>query len=105
MLEILRKYANGEIERDEANAALIAAGSTLRIEDKGRSGGWTEQEIEEGFFEIPKAGSNVIPETPDKRRRLDLKNKVTIQRVRSGHFACFYDEDGYCVRTRRVVME
>ena len=48
--EIMQKYTAGEKTLEEINAELNAAGATFHLSSLEGNGGWTEQEIKEGFI-------------------------------------------------------
>lgn len=98
--DILRAYASGEIEVEEANAQLAAMGAGFHLEP-GKKPGWTEEEMEEGF--IPSDNhATALPQRPDMRRRIELAGKTVRQEVATGAFDVTYDKDGYAVSAIRV---
>lgn len=104
--EIMEKYKDGEIALEEANEQLSQQGAGFHLvplTDEERAA-QKQREDEEGTIDIGRGNEPVYPKTPDMRRRTDLKGQVVIQRVVSGHFAVFYDEDGYAVKARRVTF-
>lgn len=63
-----------------------------------------EREAREGLIDTGRDDVKPLPKTPDMRRCRDLAGQVVIQRVGSGYFAVFYDEDGYAQKARRVTF-
>ena len=101
--EIMEKYKAGEITVEEANEQLRQQGATFHLEpmtDEERAAK-KQREDEEGFIPATEE-SEVLPKTPDMRRRKDLAGQVVRQMTRSGPFDVTYDADGYAVKTRRV---
>ena len=104
--EIMEKYTAGEKTLEETNEALKAAGVTefhLEHLTEEELAAKREREDEEGF--IPAAEeAEVLPKTPDMRRRKELAGQVVRQMTRSGPFDVTYDADGYAVKAKRVQM-
>lgn len=101
--EIMEKYKAGEITVEEANKQLRQQGANFHLEpmtDEERAAK-KQREDEEGFIPATEE-SEVLPKTPDMRRRKDLAGQVVRQMTRSGPFDVTYDADGYAVKARRV---
>ena len=62
-----------------------------------------EREDEEGFIPDTEE-AEVLPKTPDMRRRKELAGQVVRQRTKAGRYDVTYDEDGYAVKAKRVQM-
>lgn len=104
--EIMSKYTAGEITAEDANEQLRQQGAGFHLvplTDEERAA-QKQREDEEGTIDVGRGNEPVYLKTPNMRRRTDLKGQVVIQRVVSGHFAVFYDEDGYAVKARRVTF-
>ena len=101
--EIMEKYKAGEITVEEANEQLRQQGANFHLEpmtDEERAAK-KQREDEEGFIPVTEE-AEVLPKTPDMRRRKDLAGQVVRQMTRSGPFDVTYDADGYAVKARRV---
>ena len=102
--EIMEKYKAGEITVEEANAALKAAGVTefhLEHMTEEELAAKREREDEEGFIPATEE-AEVLPKTPDMRRRKELAGQVVRQKTKTGVYDVTYDADGYAVKARRV---
>lgn len=105
--EIMEKFTAGEITAEQANEQLAESGAGFHLvllTDEERTAK-KQREDHEGTIDIGRDDEKPLPKMPDMHRRTDLKGQVVIQKVRSGHFAVFYDEDGYAVKARRVTFE
>ena len=103
--EIMEKYKAGEITVEEANEQLKSAGAAFHLEpmtDEERAAK-KQREDEEGFIPATEE-SEVLPKTPDMRRRKELAGQVVRQRTKAGRYDVTYDEDGYAVKAKRVQM-
>ena len=103
--EIMEKYKAGEITLEEANEQLKSAGAAFHLEpmtDEERAAK-KQREDEEGFIPATEA-AEVLPKTPDMRRRKELAGQVVRQRTKAGRYDVTYDEDGYAVKAKRVQM-
>lgn len=98
--EILNQYANGEISLEAANKALAEAGAGFHLEPSKVTGGWTEQEMKEGF--MPGKPSEVLPDRPDMKRRMDLAGKTVIQRTKGARYEVTYANDGYALVAKLI---
>ena len=101
--EIMEKYKAGEITVEEANKQLRQQGANFHLEpmpDEERAAK-KQREDELGFIPATEK-AEVLPKTPDMRRRPDLAGQVVRQHTRSGPFDVTYDADGYAVKARRV---
>ena len=101
--EIMEKYKAGEITVEEANEQLRQQGANFHLEpmtDEERAAK-KQREDELGFIPATEE-AEVLPKTPDMRRRKDLAGQVVRQMTRSGPFDVTYDADGYAVKARRV---
>lgn len=99
--EILRKYGDGEITREEANAELDKLDAGIHLQEKGE-GGWTDQEMAEGFLPPAEEQPEKLPEGLDHSRHVERANLTVLQRTRMGTFATSYNEKGYAVKSVRV---
>ena len=103
--EIMEKYKAGEITVEEANEQLKSAGAAFHLEpmtDEERAAK-KQREDEEGFIPATEE-AEVLPKTPDMRRRKELAGQVVRQRTKAGRYDVTYDEDGYAVKAKRVQM-
>lgn len=101
--EIMEKYKAGEITVEEANEQLRQQGANFHLEpmtDEERAAK-KQREDEEGFIPATEE-AEVLPKTPDMRRRKDLAGQVVRQKTKSGLYDVTYDADGYAVKARRV---
>lgn len=101
--EIMEKYKAGEITVEEANEQLKSAGAAFHLEpltDEERAAK-KQREDEEGFIPATEE-AEVLPKTPDMRRRKELAGQVVRQKTKSGLYDVTYNEDGYAVKARRV---
>ena len=104
--EIIGKYAAGEKTLEETNAALKEAGATefhLEHMTEEELAAKREREDEEGFIPATEE-AEVLPKTPDMRRRKELAGQVVRQKTKSGLYDVTYDEDGYAVKAKRVTV-
>ena len=104
--EIIGKYTAGEKTLEETNAELKAAGVTEfhleRLTEEELAAN-REREDEEGFIPATEE-AEVLPKTPDMRRRKELSGQVVRQRTKAGRYDVTYDEDGYAVKAKRVTV-
>ena len=99
--EIMEQYNAGKKTLEEANAALAEYGIRLKpLTDEERAAK-KQREDEEGFIPATEE-AEVLPKTPDMRRRPDLAGQVVRQTTKSGLYDVTYDADGYAVKARRV---
>lgn len=101
--EIMEKYKAGEITVEEANEQLKSSGAGFHLVHmtEAERAVKKQREDEEGFIPVTEE-AEVLPKTPDMRRRKDLAGQVVRQMTRSGPFDVTYDADGYAVKARRV---
>ena len=99
--DIMEQYKAGKITVEEANAKLKEAGAGFSLNpEKNPAGGWTKEEMEQGF--TPAAGEHVVyPHKPDLSRRKELAGQVVEQKTNAGRFDVTYDELGYAVKATR----
>ena len=103
--ETMSKYNAGEITLEQANEELKAAGAGFHLvhmteEERAAQ---KQREDEEGFIPATEE-SEVLPKTPDMRRRKELAGQVVRQKTKTGVYDVTYDEDGYAVKAKRVQM-
>ena len=101
--EIMEKYKAGEITVEEANKQLRQQGANFHLEpmtDEERAAK-KQREDELGFIPATEE-AEVLPKTPDMRRRKELAGQVVRQKTKSGLYDVTYDADGYAVKARRV---
>ena len=101
--EIMEKYKAGEITVEEANKQLRQQGANFHLEpmtDEERAAK-KQREDEEGFIPATEE-AEVLPKTPDMRRRKELAGQVVRQKTKSGLYDVTYDADGYAIKARRV---
>ena len=101
--EIMEKYKAGEITVEEANEQLRQQGANFHLEpmtDEERAAK-KQREDELGFIPATEE-AEVLPKTPDMRRRKELAGQVVRQKTKSGLYDVTYDADGYAVKARRV---
>ena len=104
--EIIGKYTAGEQTLEETNEALKAAGVTefhLEHLTEEELAAKREREDEEGFIPAT-VEAEVLPKTPDMRRRKELAGQVVRQKTKTGVYDVTYDADGYAVKAKRVQM-
>ena len=102
--EIIGKYTAGEQTLEETNAALKDAGVTefhLEHLTEEELAAKREREDEEGFIPATEE-AEVLPKTPDMRRRKELAGQVVRQKTKTGVYDVTYDADGYAVKASRV---
>lgn len=99
--DIMEQYKAGKITLEEANAKLKEAGAGFSLNpERNPTGGWTKEEMEQGF--TPAAGEHVVyPDKPDLSRRKELAGQVVEQKTNAGRFDVTYDELGYAVKATR----
>ena len=103
--ETMSKYNDGEITLEQANEELKAAGAgfhLVHMTEEERTA-QKQREDEEGFIPATEE-AEVLPKTPDMRRRKELAGQVVRQRTKAGRYDVTYDEDGYAVKAKRVQM-
>ena len=101
--ETMSKYNAGEITLEQANEELKAAGAGFHLvhmteEERAAQ---KQREDEEGFIPATEE-AEVLPKTPDMRRRKELAGQVVRQKTKSGLYDVTYNEDGYAVKASRV---
>ena len=102
--ETMSKYTAGEQTLEETNAALKEAGVTefhLEHLTEEELAAKREREDAEGFIPATEE-AEVLPKTPDMRRRKELAGQVVRQHTRAGDFDVTYDADGYAVSAKKV---
>ena len=105
--ETMQKYTAGEKTLEETNEALKEAGVTefhLEHLTEEELAAKREREDEEGFIPATEEEAEVLPKTPDMRRRKELAGQVVRQKTKTGVYDVTYDEDGYAVKAKRVQM-
>ena len=103
--DTMSKYNAGEITVEEANEELKAAGTgfhLVHMTEEERTA-QKQREDEEGFIHATEE-AEVLPKTPDMRRRKELAGQVVRQKTKTGVYDVTYDEDGYAVKAKRVQM-
>ena len=103
--ETMSKYTAGEITLEQANEELKAAGAgfhLVHMTEEERTA-QKQREDEEGFIPATEE-AEVLPKTPDMRRRKELAGQVVRQRTKAGRYDVTYDEDGYAVKAKRVTV-
>ena len=101
--EIMEQYNAGKKTLEEANAALTEYGIRLKpLTDEERAAK-KQREDEEGFIPATEE-AEVLPKTPDMRRRKELAGQVVRQKTKTGVYDVTYDEDGYAVKAKRVTV-
>ena len=103
--EIIGKYTAGEKTLEETNEELKAAGAgfhLVHMTEEERTA-QKQREDEEGFIPATEE-AEVLPKTPDMRRRKELAGQVVRQKTKTGVYDVTYDEDGYAVKAKRVQM-
>ena len=103
--ETMSKYNAGEITLEQANEELKAAGAgfhLVHMTEEERTA-QKQREDEEGFIPATEE-AEVLPKTPDMRRRKELAGQVVRQKTKTGVYDVTYDEDGYAVKAKRVQM-
>lgn len=103
--ETMSKYNAGEITLEQANEELKAAGAGFHLvhmteEERAAQ---KQREDEEGFIPATEE-AEVLPKTPDMRRRKELAGQVVRQKTKTGVYDVTYDEDGYAVKAKRVTF-
>ena len=103
--ETMSKYTAGEITLEQANEELKAAGAGFHLVHMTEEelAAKREREDEKGFIPATEE-AEVLPKTPDMRRRKELAGQVVRQRTKAGRYDVTYDEDGYAVKAKRVQM-
>lgn len=103
--ETMSKYNAGEITLEQANEELKAAGAGFHLVHMTEEelAAKREREDEECFIPATEE-AEVLPKTPDMRRRKELAGQVVRQRTKAGRYDVTYDEDGYAVEAKRVQM-
>lgn len=101
--EIILKYKNREITREEANKELTEAGASfsfmaLTTEELDAK---RKAEMEGEFIDIGRKVER-IQARPDMKRNKDLAGLVVRQFTKIGQFDIHYNEDGYAVKSVRV---
>ena len=101
--EIMEKYKAGEITVEEANEQLRQQGANFHLEpmtDEERAAK-KQREDELGFIPATEE-AEVLPKTPDMRRRKELAGQVVRQKTKTGVYDVTYNEDGYAAKASRV---
>ena len=103
--ETMSKYTAGEITLEQANEELKASGAGFHLVHmtEAERAAQKQREDEEGFIPATEE-AEVLPKTPDMRRRKELAGQVVRQRTKAGRDDVTYDEDGYAVKAKRVQM-
>lgn len=98
--EIMGKYNDHKATLEETNQALKAFGMFLDPH-KNPGGGWTEAEMEQGFF--PGEAARRVPELKEFETRIpELAGHTVIIKAKEGTFRVSYDADGYHAGSVRV---
>lgn len=117
--EIIENGKKAGKSYEEINAELKAAGADFSLNPEKATGGWTEKEWEEGFFETEKPlvidgvlhimASDGKPIGMDNANGAGIKSPVVKRDVsragtviQAGGWELTYDEDGYCVSKGRI---
>ena len=104
--ETMQKYTARAKTQQETNEALKEAGVTefhLEHMTEEELAAKREREDEEGFIPATEE-AEVLPKTPDLRRRKELAGQGVRQKTKTGVYDVTYDEDGYAVKAKRVQM-
>ena len=107
--ETMSKYNAGEITLEQANEELKKAEAGFHLDPKKNvlteeeRTAQEQREDEEGFIPATEE-AEVLPKTPDMRRRKELAGQVVRQRTKAGRYDVTYGEDGYAVKAKRVQM-
>lgn len=100
-------YKAGEITAAEANEYLKKFGAGYFFDPATATEEKKQREDQEGFFNPEDRGleRKKMPtlKRPDMSRRPDLAGKVIRQFTKIGTYDVHYDEDGYAVKSVRVV--
>lgn len=100
---IIERYKSGEINLEEANAELAAAGAgfsmTPRTEEELEAKRAEEREGE--FLDIGRKPLR-LPDDTDKRRHPEWAGMEIIQRTKKGVFAVSYGEDGEHICSKKI---
>ena len=101
--DIVLKYKNGEITREEANKELAEAGAgfSLKALTAEELDAKRMAEMEGEFIDIGRKVER-LPARPDMKRNKDLAGMVVRQFTKIGQFDVHYNEDGYAVKSVRV---
>ena len=99
--EIMKKYNDGKATLEETNAKLSKYGIQLDT-NKNPSGGWTEEEIKEGFID-PKEPAPAVAKLSDYQTRIpELAGKTITVHVKEGTYRISYFEDGYHEKSIKI---
>lgn len=82
------------------NKELKEAGANFHLSSLEGNGGWTEQEMKEGF--IPGAPAEDAQRTLDMSRKMEFAGTKQIQWIPGGKFEIEYDANGYAKRAVKV---
>lgn len=85
---------------EEINKELKEAGANFHLSSLEGNGGWTEQEMKEGF--IPGAPAEDAHRTLDMSRKMEFAGTKQIQWIPGGKFEVEYDANGYAKRAVKV---
>lgn len=98
--EIIRKGIENGKTYAQINAELEAAGSNVRLVE-GKEGGWTEQEMKEGFIDS-KEKPATVQRSLDMGRKIEFAGTVQVQYVSGSKYEVHYNEDGYATKAVHV---
>lgn len=99
-VDIITKGQKDGKTYEEINAELKAAGANFHLDADGKTAGWSEAEIAEGFK--PGEPAKKAQRELDMSRKVEFAGTVQIQRIPGGKFEVTYDEDGYAKKARKI---
>ena len=103
--ETMSKYTAGEITLEQVNEALKAAGAGFHLVHMTEAERAAQKQREDAEGTLPATEeAEVLPKTPDMRRRKELAGREVRQKTKTGVYDVTYDEDGYAVTAKRVQM-
>lgn len=103
--EIMEKYKAGEITLEQVNEELKAAGAGFHLVHMTEEERAAQKQREDAEGTLPATEeAEVLPKTPDMRRRKELAGQVVRQKTKTGVYDVTYDEDGYAVTAERVTF-
>ncbi len=98
--EIIRQgFANGD-SYEVINKALADAGFNLKLVPR-ENGGWTEQEVKEGFNEGEHA-KDVVRLADLMKRNSSMAGQEKAMCCREGKYMITWDENGYAIKAVRI---
>ncbi len=98
--DIIRKGMEDGKIYEQINAELKVAGSNVRLVE-GKEGGWTEQEMKEGFV-ASEGKNNPVQRSLDMSRKIEFANTVQTQYVSGNKYEIHYNQDGYAVKAVHI---